>query len=251
MIPLVRNPPEVSCSPASGLNPSMNLRVFSKSNGGFALRLPDLECTIEDGLQSYKLPPLPLPACLSMTRTSFLSGDFLVAVGSKNPAKTEGAKSVFRIFFPDCRLAEVDTRAVARAQPVGLDQVVEGASARARFALSEALADFGVGVEAGLISVPTGETINLQIAAIVDNEGRSGVGFSSGFVIPTSFLKRMSSEGTELDRYSHEITRAEKISEEEGIVYHLTKGRTSRLQMTEQCVSMALIPWLNPQVYGH
>ena len=60
----------------------------------------------------------------------------------------------------------------------------------------------------------------------------------------------MEKEGVELDRYSHELTRAEKISEEEGIVYHLTKGRISRLQMTEQCVSMALVPWLNGETYG-
>ncbi len=60
----------------------------------------------------------------------------------------------------------------------------------------------------------------------------------------------MRKEGMELDRYSHELTGAERITEEEGIVYHVSKGRVSRLQMTEQCVSMALIPWLNKKAYG-
>jgi non-canonical (house-cleaning) NTP pyrophosphatase len=76
------------------------------------------------------------------------------------------------------------------------------------------------------------------------------MGFSSGFMIPTSFLKKMQKEGGELDRYSHELTGAEKITEEEGIVFHLTKGTTSRLQMTEQSVGMALVPWLNGETYG-
>jgi non-canonical (house-cleaning) NTP pyrophosphatase len=60
----------------------------------------------------------------------------------------------------------------------------------------------------------------------------------------------MQEKGAELDEFSHELTRAEKITEEEGIVYHLTKGRTSRLQMTEESVGMALVPWLNRQSYG-
>ena len=133
---------------------------------------------------------------------------------------------------------------------MGMDQVAEGALTRARFALSETRADFGVGVEAGIVPLTSGENINLQVAVIVDAEGRSGVGLSSGFMIPKTFVARLQSEGTELDMHSHELTRAEKISEVEGIVYPLTKGRISRLQMTEQCVTMALVPWLNRESYG-
>jgi len=185
-----------------------------------------------------------------VTLTGSLPPSPLVAIGSRNPAKTGGTKNVFRAHFPTCAFVEVDTRTVARAQPIGLDEVAEGALSRAKFALAEARADFGVGVEAGILSVTTGESINLQIAVVMDKGGHSGMGFSSGFMIPTSFLKKMEEEGSELDRYSHVLTRAEKITEEEGIVYHLTKGRTSRLQMTEQCVGMALVPWLNGETYG-
>jgi inosine/xanthosine triphosphatase len=174
----------------------------------------------------------------------------LVAIGSMNPAKTKGVRNVFRAFFPGCRFVEVGTSSVARAQPMGLEQVLSGASKRAEFALSNTAASFGVGVEAGIISIAPHRHINLQIAVIVDNEGRSGTGLSCGFLIPEGFIRRMRAEGMELDSYSHELTGAEKIAEEEGIVYHVSKGRVSRLQMTEQCASMALIPWLNRRAYG-
>ena len=154
-------------------------------------------------------------------------------------------RNVFQAYFPGCGFAEVDTRRVARTQPMGMDQIAEGAHTGRNSRSTETKADFGVGVEAGIISTASGESINLQIAVIVDREGRSGIGLSSGFLIPATFIKRMRKESKELDTYSHELTRAEKISEEEGIVYHLTKGKTSRLQMTEQCVGMALVPWLN------
>jgi inosine/xanthosine triphosphatase len=174
----------------------------------------------------------------------------VVAIGSKNPAKTKGTHNAFLSVFEDCRFVDVDTRTVSRAQPMGLDQVAEGAAVRAKFALAESRADFGVGIEAGIATLTDGGGVNLQVAFIVDRRGRSGIGFSSGFMIPESLLKRMRDESAELDSYSHELTRAEKITEEEGIVYHLTRGRTSRMQMTEQCVAMALIPWLNQETYG-
>ena len=185
-----------------------------------------------------------------MTRNHPDSTGPLVAVGSRNRAKTAGTRNVFRTFFPGSRFVEVDSRTVAKSQPIGVDQVAGGALARAKFSLTKAKADFGVGVEAGILLLPTGESINLQIAVVVDKKGNAGTGFSSGFPIPSTFLRRMQEEGTELGNYSHELTRAGKISEEEGIVYHLTGGRTSRLQMTEQCVGMALVPWLNKESYG-
>jgi len=173
----------------------------------------------------------------------------LVAIGSRNPAKTKGVRSVFPGFFPGCTFAEVATSSVVRAQPIGMRQVLSGARRRAKFALAECSADFGVGIEAGILSIAPHQHINLQIAVIVDVEGHSGTGFSCGFLIPDRFVERLRKGEGELDRYSHELTGAERISEEEGIVYHATKGRVSRLQMTEQCVSMALIPWLNRRVY--
>lgn len=174
----------------------------------------------------------------------------LVAIGSRNPAKTKGVRNVFQNFFPRCEFVEVDTTSVVRSQPIGLRQVLAGASKRAKFALSRSSADYGVGVEAGILSISGRGHINLQIAVIVDGEGRSGIGLSCGFLIPYRFIERMRKEGMELDTYSHELTGAERISDEEGIVYHVSKGRVSRLQMTEQCVSMALIPWLNKKAYG-
>lgn len=172
----------------------------------------------------------------------------LVAIGSRNPAKTLGTKSVFLEVFPGSRFIEVDTSSVAEKQPVGIGEVVRGASKRATFAIEQAKADFGVGVEAGILFAGDAH-INLQAAVIVDKKKNSGLGLSSGFLVPASLVKKMRKKGTELDRYSHQLTGAKKINEEHGIVYHLTKGRVSRLQMTEQCVGMALVPWLNKKTY--
>jgi inosine/xanthosine triphosphatase len=174
----------------------------------------------------------------------------LVAIGSTNAAKIQGTSRVFAKLIPDAEVRPVDTSSVTRIQPIGLDQILHGAIDRARFALSTVKADLGVGVEAGIFTpAPDAGHLNLQLAAIVDKEGRLSVGTSAGFPLPPLIVEKMLEEGKELGRYSRELT-GEHVREEDGIVYHLTKGSTSRVEMTEQCVAMALVPWLNGELYG-
>ena len=66
----------------------------------------------------------------------------------------------------------------------------------------------------------------------------------------SSDLEKLKKTREELDRYTHELVGAKKVREEEGVVYRLSGRRLSRVEMTEQCVSMALIPWLNAKLYG-
>ncbi len=176
-----------------------------------------------------------------------------VALGSANPAKMKGTRLAFSHAFGTVVLKAVDTTALVRSQPLTLEETVEGAQERAIFALETARPDYGVGVEAGLVELGKGwpgHHLNLQVAAVVDSAGHLSFGCSSGFPIPGKFASKLKESHEELDRYAHELTGAGKIREEHGIVYHLSGRRLSRVQMTEQCVSMALFPWLNPKVYG-
>ncbi|HUK75458.1 MAG TPA: inosine/xanthosine triphosphatase [Nitrososphaerales archaeon] len=176
-----------------------------------------------------------------------------IAVGSTNPAKMKGARLAFSRVFGDVVLKEVDTTPLVKAQPMSLEETVEGAEERAVFASESARPDFGVGVEAGLIELGKGwpgHYLNLQIAAVVDRVGNLSFGCSSGSPIPTRFAEKLKQNREELDRYTRELVGAKKVREEEGIVYHLSGKRLSRVEMTEQCVSMALLPWLNAKLYG-
>ena len=177
------------------------------------------------------------------------SARIVVAVGSKNPAKTKGVKKAFARFFPRAEFVEVDASSSVNVQPLSLDETVDGALKRAKVALaSSSRADFGVGVEAGLMALQDGH-LNLQIAAIVDKRGRTTFGSSSGFMIPGLVVRQMQTGGLELDRFAGGLTGSEKVREEDGVVYHLTRGAVSRIDMTEQCVHMALVPWLNKEIY--
>ena len=176
-----------------------------------------------------------------------------IAIGSTNPAKSRGAKLAFSRVFGAVKLEEVSTTSLVRSQPMTLEETAEGAEERAVFALETARPDYGVGVEAGIFGLGKAwpdHYLNIQVAAVVDKAGRLSFGSSSGFPVPRKLVEKMRERSDELDRYTHELAGVRKVREEHGIVYHLSKKRLSRVEMTDQCVSMALIPWMNKKAYG-
>jgi inosine/xanthosine triphosphatase len=173
----------------------------------------------------------------------------IVAVGTKNPAKVEGIRRAFAKYFPSVELRPVDSSAVARAQPKGLEEMVEGATARAKFAMSKSGGDFGVGVEAGIFTL-AGVYFDNQQAAIVDPSGKVSLGHSAGYMLPKVAMDQMFKEGKELERWAESVSGIDEVGDKGGLIQHLTKGKMSRTDLTEQCVTTALIPWLHRDVYG-
>ena len=94
------------------------------------------------------------------------------------------------------------------------------------------------------------EHINLQAAVIVDKDGRSGTGPLVRVPGPRPVHREDAEGGHGGSTGTLMSLPAPRITEEEGIVYHVSKGRVSRLQMTEQCVTWRSSPWLNKKAYG-
>jgi inosine/xanthosine triphosphatase len=173
----------------------------------------------------------------------------IIAIGTKNPTKIEGIKRAFTKYYADVEFRPVDSTSVARAQPKGLDEMAMGATTRAKFALSKAGGDFGVGVEAGIFAIGANYFDN-QVAAIANPSGKTSLGHSAGFMLPRDAIEKLFREGRELERWAEEVSGINEIGDKGGIIQHLTKGRMSRIDLTEQCVTTALVPWLHRDVYG-
>ncbi len=173
----------------------------------------------------------------------------IIAVGTKNPSKVDGIRLAFSKYFPDVELVPVDSSAVAKAQPKGLEEMAAGATARAKHALSKAGGDYGVGVEAGIFTIGDVYFDN-QVAAIVDKSGKASLGHSSGFMLPRDAMEKLFRDGRELERWAEEVSGIMEVGDKGGLIQHLTKGKMTRTELTEQCVVTALIPWLHRDVYG-
>ena len=172
-----------------------------------------------------------------------------MAAGTKNPAKVNGIRDAFSKYFPDPELRPVDSSSVAKPQPRGLDEMTAGATTRAKFALSTAGGDFGVGVEAGIFAIGDVYFDN-QVAAIVDRSGKVSLGHSAGYMLPRSAMEKLFRDGRELERWAEEVSGINEVGDKGGLIKYLTKDRMTRTELTEQCVVTALIPWLHRNLYG-
>jgi inosine/xanthosine triphosphatase len=167
-----------------------------------------------------------------------------INVGTRNQLKVAAARAAFAAVFPESKI-EAHRIAVAStvpSQPFD-EQVVGGAMARARAALLDA--DYGVGIEAGLVSFPgCKHPLSVQFCAIVDREGEMSVGHGPGYALHERVLARLKA-GSTLNREMSDISGIDEIKEKMGTIGYLSSGLVDRFTITREAVVMALIPRLD------
>ncbi len=172
-----------------------------------------------------------------------------VAVGSRNPVKINAVYRAFQLLCTP-KVTSVEARSGVPSQPVGFKQIILGALNRALEARSKAKSDYGVGIEAGVVDdYKWAGPIELQIATIVDRQGRFSIGLSQGFPLPRRWLEELKS-GLELEAIVERETSRERIGETTGLIGYLTQGLITRTDLSYNAVVMALVPLLNPELYG-
>lgn len=169
-----------------------------------------------------------------------------VVVGSTNPTKVEGVRLAFESYFGKVDVVAKKVESGVRVQPIG-DEVILGAINRAKRAYGDC--DFSVGVEAGLFPFRNTITgyIDFQVAVVYDGE-RYSIGFGPGFEFPP-FVVEKALKGVEVGKVMGDFTGIRDIGKRIGAIHYLTKGRISRTDLTRIAVTMALIPWLNKELY--
>ena len=170
-----------------------------------------------------------------------------VAVGSTNPVKIKAVEEVLRAFYPEVEVFGVEVSSGVSAQPVGVQETVQGAVNRARAALKQG--DIGVGIEAGLIEVPFTLTgyMDVQFCAISDGEFTS-LGAGSGFEYPPQVVREVL-RGREVGEVMEKLSGIAEIGRKGGAIGFLSKGKLNRKELTKQAVLMAMLPRINRELY--
>nr|WP_252901813.1 inosine/xanthosine triphosphatase [Vulcanisaeta sp. JCM 14467] len=103
-----------------------------------------------------------------------------VAIGSRNPNKVRGTELAFRLAGFRVNVVSVEPPGDLSPEPIGFNETINGAIKRARYAINAVPnAEFGVGIEAGIIRVEGFEEgLDVTIAAIIDRDGRVTLGMS-------------------------------------------------------------------------
>jgi len=164
-----------------------------------------------------------------------------IHVGTRNTLKVRAVRAAFAAVFDDESLDVVAmaTEGGVSSQPFD-DEVVQGAICRARGALTGA--DYGVGIEAGLVRFPGyDDYLSVQFCAVLDRTGRLTVGHGPGYTLPQEVLDRLMN-GSTLNREMSRLSGIPEIKEKEGAIGILSGGRIDRFSITREAVLMALIP---------
>lgn len=168
-------------------------------------------------------------------------------VGSNNPIKAQAVKRVFARALGPTEVRLISVESGVPLQPFD-DDIAKGACERAKRALQDA--DFGVGIEAGLMWHKSLQLyFDVQFCAIIGQDGTLTVGHGSGFVYPPRVIKQVL-QGRTVGDVMSELTGIDKIGHKGGAIGYLSKNLLTREQLTEQAVLMALIPRLRPELYA-
>ena len=169
-----------------------------------------------------------------------------VAVGSMNPVKVSAVEEVFSKLFRSVEVIPVAVDSGISPQPFGFD-TLRGAENRAKRALEATGADYGVGIEGGLLEL-AGRWYNLGFVVIVDREGFMGTGTSGWFELPPSFLERIKS-GEELAEVLDSFLGVKGVGRRDGAVGVFTGNKVTRKDLYVHGIYMALIPLLNKKIW--
>ncbi len=172
-----------------------------------------------------------------------------IAVGSKNPVKIGAVRAVLGPLAPAAVITGIDVASTVADQPFGDEETIRGARARAAAARLALGADFGVGIEGGVVEESDGTMRTCAWAAIVAADGRSSVGGSLAMPLPQT-VAEMIRAGTELGHAMDALVGGHDTKRGAGAVGILTAGLVDRQRAYEVLVTYAAAPFLTPDLFG-
>ncbi len=174
-----------------------------------------------------------------------------ILVGSTNPTKVNAVEEAFSRFFDGIDVLGMAAPSGVADQPVG-DETYTGARNRAEWLAEQnrargLRATYCVGIEGG-IERRYDRWFGFGVMVILDSQGRMGIGISPQFELPGPVTARLDA-GLELGHVMDEMLETQHTNRKGGAIGHFSRGVLSRQDITAHGVIMALVPFLNPEVF--
>jgi inosine/xanthosine triphosphatase len=176
-----------------------------------------------------------------------------VLVGSRNPVKLEATKDAFSKYFNAVEVVGIGVNSKVSNQPIE-DETFAGAENRA-FELKKTNkernfnAEFFVGIEGGIKRL-FDRWFTFGVICIMDDKGRIGYGTSPFFELPSYITEELlKGKGIELSDVMDNLIGEKNTKEKQGAVGYFTKGVMDRKRYYVDGLTVALIPFLNKDLY--
>lgn len=153
-----------------------------------------------------------------------------LALGSTSPVKRAAVEQVAAWLFAEWQLEALEVPSGVAPQPWGDEETARGAWERAKRARERTGADYGVGIESGVVEGPFGRVYAVSWAVVVDHQERLGIGGAERFPLPEVAVERLRA-GEELGRLLETLAGCEEARPELGAVGVITGGRRNRVDL--------------------
>lgn len=174
-----------------------------------------------------------------------------VVVASTNPVKIEAVKAAFDSYWPQkFEFYGIGVPSGVSDQPLTDEETLIGARNRVAAIKQEVdQADFWVGVEGGVQLMDSGIYEAFGWMVIADNEQES-ISRSASFSLSKPMTEKLQN-GMELGPLMDKIFKESMIKHKGGAVGMLTNGVVSRKALYLQPLQLALIPFVQKELYPH
>ena len=179
-----------------------------------------------------------------------------IIVASRNPVKLAAAEAGFTRMFPSlpCRISGVSAPSGVSDQPMTSRETLQGALNRARSVRKLVPeADFWMGIEGGVQTDPEGDLTSGELwafawVAVLGPGSFVGRGHTGAFPLPPA-VAALVHEGKELGEADDIVFGRSNSKQENGAVGLLTDNVMDRAGFYAHAVTLALIPFKNPDLY--
>lgn len=173
----------------------------------------------------------------------------VVAVGSTNPVKIEAVRMAFERLWPD-QIWEIRAIPIASgvtSQPMSDWESIIGARNRAKGALTEGEATYGVGLEGGLQQI--GEWwFDSGWVVVLNRNGQEGIGSTAKLAVPPQMIT-MVFQGMEVGEAVDAIFQQQNSKQSYGHFGLLTNNAITRTTAYTDGVLTALARFVHPHLF--
>lgn len=182
-------------------------------------------------------------------------GSVRVRVGSESRAKLEAVRRGLAPFFAAVEVEALAADSGVSPQPIGFEEIIDGARRRARVGYATGACDLAAGIEDGLVPIPGAATGYMNIGCCVLHDGGDDyLGLSAGFEYPPECVERALASRVPVGD-SFEVVFQLPAGWEDpgpgaGNIGRLTRGVLTRADYGAQAVICAAVRMLHPTVYA-
>lgn len=172
-----------------------------------------------------------------------------IVTASKSPVKIEAVKNAFQKVFPDFNFEMINISVISGVsdQPSDNNETILGAKNRAENALKKIKdSDFWIGIEGGIEKNKTGTEAFAWVYII--SKTNTGRARTASFFLPKKITDLLE-KGYELGDADDIVFNQKDSKKKTGAVGILTNDLISRAKYYSEAVILALIPFINDDLY--